>query len=97
VCQRSYSIADVVSISLTTPGWRPTTPTNWCGSTAASPSRHQPVWRKQVLDLRDAVLSGGRAVRIDDGLHVNAYPGDGSGNGDYDGGDLTRMDRVSSD
>jgi len=50
----------------------------------------------QVLDLRDAVLSDGRAVRIDDGLHVNAYPGDTSGNGDYDGGDPHRMDRVSS-
>jgi hypothetical protein len=51
---------------------------------------------KQVLDLHDVVLSGGRAVRIDDGLHLNAYPGDTSGNGEYDTGDTTRMQRLSS-
>ncbi|MBL8374423.1 cadherin-like domain-containing protein, partial [Accumulibacter sp.] len=49
---------------------------------------------KQVLDLYDVVLDGGRSVRVDDGLHLNAYPGDTSGNGDYDTGDTARMQRL---
>jgi PKD repeat protein len=94
----SYSIAGgLVSISLTTPALATNNTYELARFNGSVPlGAISQYGAKQVLDLHDAVLSGGRAVRIDDGLHVNAYPGDTSGNGDYDTADITRMQRISS-
>lgn len=51
---------------------------------------------KQVLDLRSIQINGGAlAVRDDDGLHVNAYLGDASGNGNYRIPDVQQLHRTT--
>jgi VCBS repeat-containing protein len=54
---------------------------------------------KQLLDLRQVSLnnaSGGALnVRIDDGIHVNVYLGDNSGNAGYASLDVQRSQRVN--
>ncbi len=93
----SYNIADgLVSISLATPALATNNAYELVRLNGSVPlGAISQYGAKQALDLHDAVLSGGRAVSIDDGLHLNAYPGDTSGNGDYDTGDTTRMQRLS--
>ncbi len=50
---------------------------------------------REVLDLTDiAVNNGAIATRGDDGLHLVAYLGDGSGDQAYSALDVTRMQRV---
>lgn len=50
---------------------------------------------RQVLDLGDIVINDGAiAARDDDGLHVVAYLGDGSGDRAYSLLDVTRLQRV---
>lgn len=50
---------------------------------------------RQVLDLADIVINDGAiAARDDDGLHVVAFLGDGSGDRAYSMLDVTRLQRV---
>src|SRR5574341_821364 len=50
---------------------------------------------KHILDLKDVAVNGGAvSVLADDGLHVNAYFGDTTGNASYSGLDANRVQRV---
>ena len=51
--------------------------------------------QKQVLDLSNVSINGGAIpVRDDDGVHVNAYVGDATGNRGYSTLDVQRLQRV---
>lgn len=92
----SYNLTTpgVISISLTTPalGAGAVDLVRLYGSVPANASTLGNYGAKQVLDLYNVTST--RVLRVDDGLMVNAYPGDASGNADYDTLDTTAMLRL---
>ncbi len=90
----SLGTPGVVHISLTTPslGTGAVDIARLYGGVPANAHTTSHYGAKQVLDLGN--VSASRALRIDDGLLVNAYPGDASGNAAYDTLDISYMLRV---
>jgi hypothetical protein len=85
------------SIVLTTGIGLPAGPVDFVILTASVPDAAGARYTaKQVLDLSAVRVNGGAiAAADDDGVHVNAYFGDTSGNGTYSSVDATRALRVA--
>ncbi|MDP2433475.1 MAG: CARDB domain-containing protein [Pseudomonadota bacterium] len=92
----SYSLATpgIVHVELTTPalGSGAVDIVRLYGAVPVNDTTRGNYGAKQVLDLHN--VSSSRALRADDGLMLNAYPGDASGNAAYDTLDTTRMLRI---
>ncbi|HMW64287.1 MAG TPA: Ig-like domain-containing protein, partial [Accumulibacter sp.] len=93
------SVPGVLSVSLTTSGLGAASSELLRILGTVPESARQYYGAKHVLDLFDVRLSAGgvaQSVRVDDGLHVNAYVADTNGSASYTTLDQQRLQRVIS-